>query len=102
MKFPWALLIYTNNKYCFSYFSDLLQNPLLVPVKILHGHDGFRSLGVLDCQFHPTQPWLFSSGADSTIRLFTWGNTTNKVDICLRILFFYTNTGDFFILDMAL
>lgn len=52
-------------------YNDLLQNPLLVPVKILHGHDGFHSLGVLDCQFHPTQPWLFSSGADSTIRLFT-------------------------------
>lgn len=52
-------------------YNDLLQNPLLVPVKILHGHDGFHNLGVLDCQFHPTQPWLFSSGADSTIRLFT-------------------------------
>jgi WD40 repeat protein len=25
--------------------------------------------GVIDCVFHPTQPWVFSSGADGTIRL---------------------------------
>jgi len=28
-------------------------------------------LGVIDCQFHPHQPWVFSAGADKTIRLFT-------------------------------
>ncbi|GAB1597418.1 ribosome biogenesis protein bop1-B-like [Argonauta hians] len=52
-------------------YNDLLQNPLLVPVKVLHGHDSVNNLGVLDCQFHPTQPWLFSSGADGYIRLYT-------------------------------
>ncbi|XP_074644909.1 ribosome biogenesis protein bop1-like [Tubulanus polymorphus] len=52
-------------------YNDLLQNPLIVPVKILRGHEPTKDLGVLDCQFHPTQPWLFSSGSDSTIRLFT-------------------------------
>ncbi|XP_043546883.1 ribosome biogenesis protein bop1 [Chiloscyllium plagiosum] len=52
-------------------YSDLLQNPLLVPVKLLRGHAITQDLGVLDVTFHPTQPWLFSSGADSTIRLFT-------------------------------
>jgi ribosome biogenesis protein ERB1 len=26
--------------------------------------------GVIDCVFHPTQPWLFSAGADKTIMLF--------------------------------
>ncbi|XP_029637935.1 ribosome biogenesis protein bop1-B [Octopus sinensis] len=52
-------------------YNDLLQNPLLVPVKVLHGHDSVNGLGVLDCQFHPTQPWLFSSGADGYIRLYT-------------------------------
>lgn len=51
--------------------SDLLQNPLLVPVKVLKGHVLTRGLGVLDVAFHPTQPWVFSSGADGTIRLFT-------------------------------
>lgn len=51
--------------------SDLLQNPLIVPVKVLKGHAPARDLGVLDVLFHPTQPWLFSSGADATIRLFT-------------------------------
>uniref|UniRef100_A0A8C6TZS7 Ribosome biogenesis protein BOP1 n=1 Tax=Neogobius melanostomus TaxID=47308 RepID=A0A8C6TZS7_9GOBI len=52
-------------------FSDLLQNPLIVPVKVLKGHVITHDLGVLDVTFHPSQPWVFSSGADGTIRLFT-------------------------------
>eukprot|EP00850_Spirogloea_muscicola_P002471 SM000009S23600 [mRNA] locus=s9:1013105:1019315:+ [translate_table: standard] len=51
-------------------YSDLLQNPLIVPVKILRGHTMTRHQGVLDCVFHPTQPWLLTAGADSTIKLF--------------------------------
>lgn len=54
-------------------FSDFLQNPLIVPVKILRGHTvGDDGLGVLDCVFHPTQPWLFTAGADHAIHL--WHN----------------------------
>ncbi|XP_033924121.1 ribosome biogenesis protein BOP1 [Melopsittacus undulatus] len=52
-------------------YNDLLQNPLLVPVKVLKGHELTQDLGVLDVLFHPTQPWVFSSGADGTIRLYT-------------------------------
>ncbi|XP_064641082.1 ribosome biogenesis protein bop1-like isoform X2 [Lineus longissimus] len=52
-------------------YNDLLQNPVIVPVKMLRGHEATKDLGVLDCMFHPTQPWLFSSGSDMTIRLFT-------------------------------
>uniref|UniRef100_A0A8C9XD79 Ribosome biogenesis protein BOP1 n=1 Tax=Sander lucioperca TaxID=283035 RepID=A0A8C9XD79_SANLU len=52
-------------------YNDLLQNPLIVPVKVLRGHEITHDLGVLDVTFHPTQPWVFSSGADATIRLFT-------------------------------
>ncbi|NXA43808.1 BOP1 protein, partial [Eudromia elegans] len=52
-------------------YNDLLQNPLLVPVKVLKGHAPTWDLGVLDVIFHPTQPWVFSSGADGTVRLFT-------------------------------
>ena len=38
----------------------------------LHGsyHAIEGGLGVLDVAFHPTQPWLFSCGADGTVRLF--------------------------------
>ncbi|RYY34606.1 hypothetical protein EON62_03145, partial [archaeon] len=54
-------------------YHDFVTNPLIVPVKILRGHtvtsDG---LGVLDCVFHPTQPWLISAGADHTLQL--WHN----------------------------
>ncbi|TNM92661.1 hypothetical protein fugu_018063 [Takifugu bimaculatus] len=52
-------------------YNDLLQNPLIVPVKVLRGHVITHDLGVLDVKFHPTQPWVFSSGADATIRLFS-------------------------------
>ena len=52
-------------------FSDLLQNPLIVPVKVLRGHTATNSVGIMDCVFHPSQPWIFSAGADGTIRLYT-------------------------------
>jgi len=54
-------------------YDDLMQNPLIVPVKMLKGHTVQKKsgLGVLDVCFHPRQPWLFSAGADKTIRLFT-------------------------------
>ncbi|XP_036372187.1 ribosome biogenesis protein bop1 [Megalops cyprinoides] len=52
-------------------YNDLLQNPLIVPVKVLKGHAITHDLGVLDVAFHPTQPWVFSSGADGTVRLFS-------------------------------
>lgn len=54
-----------------STVQDLLSNPLIVPVKILRGHAVVDCEGVLDCAFHPTQPWIFTAGADATICLFT-------------------------------
>jgi ribosome biogenesis protein ERB1 len=51
-------------------YDDFLKNAFIVPLKILKGHEIVNDLGVLDIIFHPTQPWIFSAGADSTIRLF--------------------------------
>lgn len=51
-------------------YSDLMRNPLIVPVKVLRGHSVVKSLGALSMAFHPTQPWLFSAGADGQIHLF--------------------------------
>ncbi|CAF2094378.1 unnamed protein product [Brassica napus] len=79
-------------------YSDLNENPLIVPLEILRGHStssnrgqfftvfltlclffmrlfyaygGVCSMaGVLDCKFHPRQPWLFTAGADSVIKLY--------------------------------
>ncbi|XP_008809816.2 ribosome biogenesis protein BOP1 homolog [Phoenix dactylifera] len=51
-------------------YSDLNQNPLIVPLEILHGHTSSNGRGVLDCKFHPRQPWLFTAGADSVIKLY--------------------------------
>ena len=51
-------------------YSDLMRNPLIVPVKILRGHSIKNKLGVLAVAFHPSQPWIFSAGADGKIILF--------------------------------
>eukprot|EP01080_Neovahlkampfia_damariscottae_P003136 gene3136-5452_t len=52
-------------------FDDWLKDPMIVPVKILKAHKRTSELGILDLKFHPTQPWLFTSGADQSIRLFS-------------------------------
>eukprot|EP00752_Nemacystus_decipiens_P003314 g3067.t1 len=51
-------------------YSDLLRNPLIVPLKILRGHEVTGGLGVMALAFHPRQPWLFTAGADGAVRLF--------------------------------
>ena len=50
---------------------DLLTSPLIVPVKILKGHQVVEHEGVLDCVFHPSQPWVFTAGADGKVFLYT-------------------------------
>jgi ribosome biogenesis protein ERB1 len=61
--------------FAFIYFvlfhSDLLQNAAVTPVKKLQYHTRSNDYGVFCAAFHPTQPWLFSGGADNTIRLYT-------------------------------
>lgn len=51
-------------------YNDLIRNPLIVPVKILRGHSVVNKVGVLAVAFHPTQPWIFSAGADGRVLLF--------------------------------
>jgi ribosome biogenesis protein ERB1 len=53
-------------------YSDLMRNPLIVPVKVLRAHSIMEKskLGALCMAFHPNQPWLFSAGADGNIHLF--------------------------------
>jgi ribosome biogenesis protein ERB1 len=51
-------------------YNDLMRNPLIIPVKILRGHTITNKLGVLASVFHPTQPWLFTAGADGKIFLY--------------------------------
>ena len=53
-------------------FTDLISNPLIVPVKVLRGHAVRRGLGVLDCDWHPHLPWVVSAGADGELLL--WQN----------------------------
>jgi ribosome biogenesis protein ERB1 len=52
-------------------YNDLLQNPLIVPVKHLRGHTKYDDFGVMEVIWHPTQPWLVSAGADGFLKLWT-------------------------------
>ncbi|PWZ02002.1 BOP1NT-domain-containing protein [Testicularia cyperi] len=51
--------------------NDFSQNVTLVPLKILRGHAIHNGLGVLDLKWHPTQPWLLSTGADGNAHLWS-------------------------------
>ena len=51
-------------------YNDLVKNPLVVPVKVLKGHQSSAKYGVLCNVFHPLQPWIFTGGADGDIFLF--------------------------------
>ncbi|XP_060533643.1 ribosome biogenesis protein BOP1 homolog [Cylas formicarius] len=52
-------------------YNDLLQNPLIVPLKRLQNHEPYNDFGIFAVHFHPLQPWVFSSGADATIKLYS-------------------------------
>lgn len=52
-------------------YNDLSTEPLIVPVKVLKGIKTSQSYGVMDVAFHPTLPWVFGSGVDGTIRLYS-------------------------------
>lgn len=51
-------------------YADLMENPLIVPLKVLRGHRITKALGVLDVEWHPKECWVFSAGADGTARLW--------------------------------
>jgi len=52
-------------------YTDLMQNALILPLKVLKGHKPTKEWGVCDVVFHPKQPWLFSAGIDNKIILWT-------------------------------
>jgi ribosome biogenesis protein ERB1 len=48
-------------------FSDLMTDPLIVPLKILRGHTLADGLGVLQVRWCNKYPWLVSAGADGNV-----------------------------------
>ena len=53
-------------------YDDLNSNALIVPLKVLRGHEVVQHAGAAGLAWHPTQPWLVTGGADGTARL--WNN----------------------------
>ncbi|CCM02832.1 uncharacterized protein FIBRA_04944 [Fibroporia radiculosa] len=56
-------------------YNDLMTNPLIVPLKILRGHQVKDGLGVLQVKWCPRQPWLISAGADGEVAVWCSANT---------------------------
>lgn len=50
--------------------ADLMENAVIVPLKVLKGHTVTAGLGVLDVEWHGRECWMFSAGADGTARLW--------------------------------
>ncbi|KAJ1331488.1 ribosome biogenesis protein ERB1 [Microdochium nivale] len=50
--------------------NDVMEDPVIVPVKMLKGHRVVKKLGILDVDWHPQHPWCVSAGADGTCRLW--------------------------------
>ncbi|CAO1615846.1 unnamed protein product [Jaminaea pallidilutea] len=53
------------------YNEDYSTNALIVPLKVLRGHEVKEGLGVLASCWVPGQPWMVTAGADGTARLWT-------------------------------
>lgn len=54
-------------------YSDLVTNPLIVPLKVLKdGHQITDGLGVLQSIWHPSEPWILTCGSDG--RAILWMN----------------------------
>ncbi|EJT97664.1 BOP1NT-domain-containing protein [Dacryopinax primogenitus] len=53
-------------------YADLMQDPRIVPLKILRGHEVREGLGVLGVRWHPRFCWCVSVGADGNAVL--WAN----------------------------
>jgi len=52
-------------------YDDLLQNALIVPLKLLQNTGMSKDAGVANCIFHPKQPWVFSTAANHVIKLWS-------------------------------
>ncbi|KAF8420855.1 NUC169 domain-containing protein [Tirmania nivea] len=50
--------------------ADLMENAVIVPLKVLKGHTVTAGLGVLDVEWHGRECWMFSAGADGTARMW--------------------------------
>ena len=54
-------------------FDDLMTHPLIAPIQVLRNvHEPLKDLklGCLKIAFHPSQPWIVSSGSDGLVKLF--------------------------------
>ncbi|TFK27080.1 ribosome biogenesis protein ERB1 [Coprinopsis marcescibilis] len=51
-------------------YNDLMTDPLIVPLKILRGHQITDGLGTLQLRWSPKHPWLASAAADGTVAVW--------------------------------
>ncbi|MCJ1308060.1 Ribosome biogenesis protein erb1 [Agyrium rufum] len=50
---------------------DLMENAVIVPLKVLKGHKVTSGLGVMEVEWHGKEAWCVSAGADGVARLWT-------------------------------
>jgi ribosome biogenesis protein ERB1 len=62
----------TVNVFYGQVYSDLMSDPLVVPVKVLKAHapDQRTGLGAMQCAWHPLQPWIVTAGGDGKVTMW--------------------------------
>lgn len=56
----------------FKVDNQTLTDAVILPLKVLKGHNKVGGEGVKDIKFHPKQPWIFTSGTDKKVLLWMW------------------------------
>jgi ribosome biogenesis protein ERB1 len=55
----------------FKVDNQTLSDAVILPLKVLRGHTKKGTEGVKMVKFHPKQPWVFSTGCDHKVILWT-------------------------------
>jgi ribosome biogenesis protein ERB1 len=75
-------------------FSDLLKNPLLVPLKILRGHEVTGGKGVMNVLFHPTQVTPLRPACSACVYFqYLLSQTPLATFICVVLAFLFCSRG---------
>lgn len=56
----------------FKVETEIITDPVILPLKVLKGHVSTNVDGVKAIKFHPKQPWIFSIGHDNKVFLWGW------------------------------
>jgi ribosome biogenesis protein ERB1 len=61
----------TIHMFHFKVENDMFSDAVVLPLKVLKGHQVKGVHGINNIKFHPKQPWVFSTGSDHKVFMWT-------------------------------